>query len=103
LPVRRSLASSAAWHDSSLSANDRSERGKALTAALSGERSLVIPRIPGIDEYLAALDEAVKSSADARVIPADALKTAAQKWEKITDSHGREKQREAYQKHLGIE
>jgi len=34
--------------------------------------------------------------------PATALQTAADRWEKITDSHGRDAQRRAYLKHLGI-
>src|SRR3954451_22034442 len=56
LPPRRSLTSSAAWFDASLSSNDRAARGKKIEAALGGEWSLVIPRIPGVDEYLTALD-----------------------------------------------
>jgi hypothetical protein len=103
LPVRRSLASSAAWYEPTLSASDRAERGKMLSAMLSGERSFVIPRIPAIDEYLAALDEAVNSAENKNVVPAEALQEAAEKWEKITEAHGREKQRRAYQNHLGIE
>ena len=34
--------------------------------------------------------------------PEDALKQAAAKWEHITDAHGRDSQRQAYLKHLGI-
>ncbi len=102
LPPRRSLATSAAWYDSSLSANDRSARGKALDAALSGQSFLLIPRIPGIDDYLASLDDAVKAAAVDKTSPAAALQTAADRWETITDAHDRDKQRAAYQEHLGI-
>ncbi len=102
LPPRRSLESSAAWYDKSLSATERTQRGKLLDAALSGQRCLLIPRIPGIDEYLAALDAAVKAVVVDKTSPAAALKKAAQRWQQITDSHGREKQREAYYQHLGI-
>lgn len=102
LPVRRSLASAAAWHDPALSANDRTERGKILSAAMSNEKSLLIPRIPGIDEYLGVLEEAVKSTTDKKAPPAAALAEAAAEWEKITEAHGRDAQRDAYQKHLGI-
>lgn len=102
LPVRRSLAAAVTWYDSSLSANERTERGKSLSTTLSGEKLLLLPRIPAIDEYIAALDDAVKSATDKKVSPKEALQAAAQNWEKITDAHGREKQRAAYQKHLGI-
>jgi len=103
LPTRRSFASAAAWHDPALGASERAERGKALNASLSGEQSLVVPRIPAIDEYLAALDDAVKAVVTEKTAPRDALQIAADRWEKITDAHGRDKQRDAYQKHLGIE
>jgi ABC-type glycerol-3-phosphate transport system substrate-binding protein len=102
LPPRRSLASSASWFDSSLSSNDRADRSKNLEAALNGERSLVIPRIPGIDDYLAALDAAVKSVIENKTPPAAALQACADHWEQITDRLGRDKQRAAYLKHLGI-
>jgi len=102
LPPRRSLISSADWYDVSLSANDRSARGTALDAALSGQQCLLIPRIPGIDDYLAALEDAVKAAVVDKTSPATTLQTAADRWEKITDSHGRDAQRRAYLKHLGI-
>jgi hypothetical protein len=73
-----------------------------LEAALSGEKHLLIPRIPGVDEYLAALDEAVKAVMNDHVAAQTALDNAAKRWEEITDAHGRDAQRKAYLKHLGI-
>jgi ABC-type glycerol-3-phosphate transport system substrate-binding protein len=102
LPPRRSVASSSSWYEPTLSAGERSKRSTQVDAALSGERALVVPRIPGIDAYLAALDTAVKSALDGKSSPAAALQTATDEWEKITDRLGRDKQRDAYQKHLGI-
>jgi hypothetical protein len=102
LPVRISLASSAAWYDPALTASQRSEVSKTLVAELSGEKCLVVPRIPGIDEYLVALDDAVKAAVVDKVPPTDALQKASKKWEQITEARGRDAQREAYQKHLGI-
>jgi hypothetical protein len=103
LPPRRSIATTSAWYDPSLSATQRAEQGKLVDVVLSGERSLVIPRIPDIDDYLAALDDAVKSALSDKMPPAAALQTAAQRWEQITDRMGRDKQRAAYLAHLGIE
>jgi hypothetical protein len=102
LPVRVSLASAAAWYDPTLAASQRSELSKTLVAQLSGEKCLIVPRIPGIDEYLAALDDAVNAAVVDKVPAADALQKASAKWEQITDTRGRDTQREAYQKHLGI-
>jgi hypothetical protein len=102
LPVRRSLASSKSWYGPDVKADYR-ELGKALEVALGGERCLLIPRIPGVDEYMSALDEAVKSAAFDKLPPQRALEKAAQRWEQITDARGREPQRQAYLKHLNIE
>jgi len=98
LPVRRSLASSAAWYGSSLSGDERIRRGHSLEQALSCDRFVLVPRIPGIDEYLAALDAIDQNSVDR----AQALADVAAQWEAITDRLGRDKQRAAYLKHLNI-
>ncbi len=103
MPVRRSLASSPQWYDPSLTSSERADLGKALEAALSGEQCLLIPRIPSVDNYMATLDDAVKSAVFDKVPPQVALETAAQRWEQITDAHGRDAQRQAYLKHLGID
>ena len=102
LPVRKSLASSRSWYNSDVSADERIETGKALERLLSAPRCLLVPRIPAVDQYMEALDEAVKSAFDSKIPPNESLHRAAQRWEKITESHGREAQREAYLKHLGI-
>ncbi len=99
-PVRRSLASSPAWYGSGLSADERTKRGRSLELALSCDRYLLVPRIPGIDEYLAALDDATRNSGAAK--PQAVLDAVAAKWEAITDRLGRDKQRAAYLKHLNI-
>jgi hypothetical protein len=102
MPVRRSLASSPTWYDAKLNASERTDLGKTLGSALSGNECLIVPRIPGVDEYMAALDQAVTDVAVDKVEPAEALKKASAQWEKITDARGRESQRQAYLKHLGI-
>jgi multiple sugar transport system substrate-binding protein len=103
LAPRHSLATSASWFDASLTASDRADRGKKIEAALGGEQSLVLPRIPALDDYLAALDAAVKSAVVDKTPPSTALQTAADRWEQITNEQGRDKQRRAYLAHLGID
>jgi hypothetical protein len=102
MPVRKSLASSAAWYEPGTAVGTRQDLGKQLTEALSGHECIVVPRIPGVDEYVAALDEAADAVVRGKMQTQAALEKAAQQWEKITDSRGRDKQREAYLKHLGI-
>jgi ABC-type glycerol-3-phosphate transport system substrate-binding protein len=101
LPARLSVASSAAWYDPALGATDRADRGNALARLLSAEQFILLPRIPGIDDYLSVLDEAVGSTTDA-LSAFKALERAVEKWEKITDSRGRDAQRQAYLKSLNI-
>jgi hypothetical protein len=102
LPVRQSLASSPSWYNSDVSADERIETGKRLERLLSAPRCLLVPRIPGVDQYMGALDEAVNSALDGQATPDESLQRAAQRWEEITEAHGRESQRESYLKHLGI-
>ncbi|HEX5471597.1 MAG TPA: hypothetical protein VFW73_06905, partial [Lacipirellulaceae bacterium] len=102
MPVRQSLASSSAWYGAGASAEERAKVAKALTSTLMGDKFLMIPRIPGVDEYLAALNDAVTAASSGKSAPKAALRRAADRWEKITDAHGREAQRDAYLKHLEI-
>jgi hypothetical protein len=102
LPVRRSLASSPEWYTANRTSAELATRGKALRAALSGQQGLIIPRIPGIDDYLAALDEAVADAVVNGVEPQEALNHAAAEWERITSTHNRDAQHRAYMNHLGI-
>jgi hypothetical protein len=103
MPSRRSLASSSKWYGSDLSAAERKAMATNLTDLLSSQRELVIPRIPGIDDYMAALNDAVDSVLKGNASPQDALAKASASWEEITEGRGRDAQRQAYLKHLGIE
>ncbi len=73
-----------------------------LTAkALRREACFLVPRIPGIDQYLASLSGAVRRAVqgeDAAV----ALQQAAQRWSEITERYGPESQLGAYRQHLGL-
>jgi hypothetical protein len=103
LPVRRSLLSSAKWYEAELTAEERAALAKVLSESLTSDECLMIPRVPGVDEYLEALDEAVMSAFSEEVAPQAALETAAQRWEEITKVRGRDEQRTSYRKHLGID
>jgi hypothetical protein len=102
MPVRQSLASSPAWYGPQFTASERIELGKVLQATLSQRECLLIPRVPGVDEYMVALDQAVRDALAGNLAPQAALETTARRWERITDAHGRIAQRRAYLKHLGV-
>jgi ABC-type glycerol-3-phosphate transport system substrate-binding protein len=102
MPVRRSLANSPQWYESQISPSERTEIAGVLASILGGERCLIVPRVPGVDEYLLLLAEAVEDTVFEAVESAAALEKAAASWELITERRGREKQRQAYRRHLGI-
>jgi ABC-type glycerol-3-phosphate transport system substrate-binding protein len=58
-------------------------------------------RLPGRDEYLAALDKAVQSAVAGQQSCADALAAASARWQEITAARGLEKQRQALHRSLG--
>lgn len=59
-------------------------------------------RIPGRQEYLAALDQAVLDALQGNKKPEEALAAAAAAWDKITAGRGLESQRGALQRSLGL-
>jgi ABC-type glycerol-3-phosphate transport system substrate-binding protein len=91
------------WTGGLESRGDDDQSAEAVAQALSAESPFIVPRVPGIDEYLAALGDAVRASASGAETPAAALKSAAAKFEQITESHGRQTQLQAYRRHLGLE
>ncbi|QEG35011.1 type 2 periplasmic-binding domain-containing protein [Bythopirellula goksoeyrii] len=80
-----------------LPAQSAEENAAWLTESLSKRDAYLAPRLPGIDNYLAALNDALASKS----IP-DALAHAETEWNAITDSQGREQQRKAFRQHLGL-
>jgi multiple sugar transport system substrate-binding protein len=75
---------------------------RAAETAFNRSDALIVPRIPGMDEYLVALSSAVEEVLQAKRSPADALQAAARQWDELTNRLGRDSQRTAYLDHLGI-
>jgi ABC-type glycerol-3-phosphate transport system substrate-binding protein len=59
-------------------------------------------RLPGREEYLSALDQAVNDALQGKKSPQDALTAAAGAWDKITARRGLEAQRTALERSLGL-
>lgn len=96
-PIRPSLLQKPrAWapdYDSALA----SEFGRAVQETLTLPQAFFAPRIPGREEYLRALDEAVAAALQG--MPSrDALAQAAEKWREITRQYGAEQQRAALER-----
>lgn len=97
------LGNAGRWLGQANEATHSDQRAIARTAAEALSRSdcVQIPRIPGIDQYLAVLGAAVRRAASGEN-PEAALQQTAQAWEKITQQHGRQRQHTAYRQHLGL-
>jgi multiple sugar transport system substrate-binding protein len=100
---RASQASSQAKWTGGAPAQDGATLTELVSASLSSDSAVLVPRVPGIDEYLVALGKAVNASAAGEAGAAAALKAVAQRWEAITERLGRDEQVRAYRRHLGIE
>lgn len=87
--------------------NVAEETADTVTKLLTHDQVYVLPRVPGIDEYLQSLEQSLEKLAaggdSEESAVKEALDEAAERWQAITESYGRERQREAYAKHLGFE
>ncbi len=97
------LKSPGRWVEKPVSAASAAQYGDAAEATFRHEQWLGALRLPGRDEYLAALDEAVVAAIRGDKLAIDALLDADKKWREITEGLGIEKQKAAYRHSLGLE
>ncbi|WP_254513041.1 ABC transporter substrate-binding protein [Anatilimnocola floriformis] len=76
--------------------------GEVLFAQPLAGRRFALPRIPGSDEYLAALDRAVLATVKEEKPAQEALQTAAKEWQAITAARGLAKQQRTLRSSLGL-
>ncbi len=91
------------WVPTGLDGSAAHSYGEAIRESLTSYACLSSLRLPGQDAYRAALDEAVRGVLVGDTSAAEALKTVAMKWEETTELWGREAQRAAYCRGLGID
>ena len=73
-----------------------------ITKILSEDDCYQLPRIPGIDQYVEILRKTLANSKQGSQVSV-LLEEAAQNWEQLTDTLGRERQQQAYRYHLGLD
>lgn len=100
---RSHLEAASVWVDPALPPSKGIEYGQLLEQIHREDGWMFAPRLPGRGEYLAALDDAVAAALAGEAKPGDALQAAAEKWEAITNRLGRDAQRQAYRRCLGLE
>jgi multiple sugar transport system substrate-binding protein len=92
-----------AWVDQALDGDAARQYGAVVRSSQSRSAWLDAIRIPLRDKYIAALDTAVNSVIAGDATPAEALQSAAEQWDQITDLIGRESQQKAYMRSLGLQ
>jgi hypothetical protein len=74
-----------------------------LTRLLTADNSYLLPRLPGIEEYLAALHRELAPAFRGESNVEQALQRSARAWQNITQRRGVHRQLRAYRRHLGLE
>ena len=78
-----------------------------LNRLLASDSYYLLPRIPGVDEYLQAMDktiaQALSRKTTEQISAKKALAKIATQWNTLTDRYDRNRQRTAYRKHLGLD
>lgn len=90
------------WADPNVDSEAAKQYVDIVARAQSRKAVLITLRIPGRARYMAALDQAVHSAVAGEKSSQLALQEAAATWRQITDDLGRENQREAYRRSLGL-
>jgi multiple sugar transport system substrate-binding protein len=91
------------WVESGMSPAAAAQYAVAAAQSFSRSSWLFAARLPGHEQYMAALDDAVRGAIANSVTPEAALAKAATRWQEITDRLGRAEQHAAYSRSLGLE
>jgi len=93
----------APWVKAGFSQESAKEYIKTIKKSLANKNVIVDIMIPDGAKYYEILDNLVFDAIEGRYSAQEALDIAAKKWDKLTDSLGREKQKEYYRKSLNIQ
>jgi multiple sugar transport system substrate-binding protein len=96
------VPASRAWLPANMNEATSREYAEQVETTQSSPTWLITLRLPGRAEYMAALDDAVHQALRNEATPEQALKQAAAVWNEITDRSGRQRQRDAYQRSIGV-
>jgi ABC-type glycerol-3-phosphate transport system substrate-binding protein len=98
---RTQLANPAPWLGEGAAAQAASGYVQVAEAAFGRAVWMPVVRLPGVDDYHAALDQAVIQSLADPASAEGALTAVAARWDEITKQRGVAQQRRAYQRSLG--
>lgn len=90
------------WQKNGFSTDSASRYLKEITKSLANTNVVYDITIPGAGDYYHTLDEAVYSAIEGKMSAQVALEQAADKWQKITDKLGRDRQIQFYRSSLNL-
>jgi len=96
------VGSAAPWVDHGVSTKAAAEYARTVETELARANAFAALRIPAAAQYLAVLAEGVRRVLDDRQTPEQSLASVAAQWRTITADRGLERQKQAYQKSLGL-
>lgn len=103
LPRRSQVENIAAWVEPPMPENTAKGYAKDLVETFESPDCVSALPIPGRDEYLSALDDAVRSAVRGDRAAIEALIATAGRWREISERLGVEKQKTSLRRSLGLE
>lgn len=90
------------WVEKQMPPKTMSQYITVLNKQMAGNTVLVIPSLPGQDEYLQVLDEHVRKVLSGEMEPQAALDAVGEQWKLITERYGLESQKQLYRQSCGL-
>jgi len=91
------------WVEPLLSPQAALQYAELTRETLDKTVAIVAVPLPGHNEYLSILDDAVRRAVKGELSAEAALREAAEGWNELTERSGRDRQRQAYWQSLGLE
>ncbi len=95
--------SAQAWVEAPAPPAAATQYAESVRQSLSHSQCLSALRIPGRNEYLAALDEAVAEAVRGKRTPEESLERVASRWREITERLTTSQQKSAYRHSMGMD
>ena len=102
LSQKSHLADPVRWLGDPFSPEHGLAYGELLQAAHDQRLGMLALRIPGSDQYLDVLDQAIRDVVADQANAVESLASVAREWNRISDELGRESQRTAYRRSEGL-
>ncbi len=93
------MANSKRWLPKNVASD---ESAANVSKLLSSSNFYLLPRIPGVDDYLEVLEKAITWAISANLTAEEALAEVVVEWNSLTNRYDRDWQRAAYRRHLGL-